>query len=55
MVANSVERISLCYRGRNGSLIPIGHKGRFPLMVKMQKNKMKITEAELTLRIRIEN
>ena len=41
-----VARISPCYRGRNGSLMPIGHKGRFLLMVKMQKNKTEITEVE---------
>ena len=41
-----VARISPCYRGRNGSLMPIGHKGRFLLMVKMQKNEMGIVETE---------
>ena len=32
-----VARISPCYRGRNASLMPIGHKGRFLLMVKCRK------------------
>ena len=43
--ADPVARISPYYRGRNGSLMPIGHKGRFLLMVKMQKNETEITEA----------
>ena len=29
MVAGSVAGISPCYRGRNGPLLSIGHKGRF--------------------------
>ena len=41
-----VARISPCYRGRNGSLMPIGHKGRFLLMVKMQKNETGIVETK---------
>ena len=41
-----VVRISPHYRGRNGSLMPIGHKGRFLLMVKMQKNETGIVETE---------
>ena len=32
-----VARISPCYRGRNGSLLPIGQKGRFLLMVNAEK------------------
>ena len=31
MVAKAVVRIYPYYRGRNGSLVPIGHKGRFLL------------------------
>ena len=38
-----VAGISPYYRGGNGSLMPIGHKGRFLLMVKIQKNETKIT------------
>ena len=41
-----VARISPCYRGRNASLMPIGHKGRFLLMAKMQKNETRIVETE---------
>ena len=32
-----VARIYPCYRGRNGSLLPIGQKGRFLLMVNAEK------------------
>ena len=46
MVASSVARISPYYRGRNGSLMSIGHKGRFMLMVKMQNNETGIVETE---------
>ena len=38
MVASSVAGISPCYSGRNGSLLSIGQKGRFP-RVEMQKRK----------------
>ena len=54
MVASSVARISSCYRGKNGSLMPIGHKGRFLLMVKMQKNETEITKAKLDYKLRTE-
>ena len=40
-VLRIVARISPCYRGRNGSLMPIGHKGRFLLMVNVEKMKWK--------------
>ena len=33
----TVARISPCYRGKNGSLMPIGNKGRFLLMVNAEK------------------
>ena len=46
MVASSIARIYPYYKGRNGSLIPIGNRGRFLLMVKMQKNETEITEVE---------
>ena len=36
-VVCNVARISPCYRGRNGSLMLIGHKGRFLLMVNAEK------------------
>ena len=32
-----VARISPCYRGRNGSLLPIGQKGRFLLVGNCRK------------------
>ena len=34
----SIARISPCYRGRNGSLVSIGHKGRF-LLLENRKNE----------------
>ena len=39
MVASSVAGISPYYRGRNGSLLPIGKKGRFLLVGKCRKIK----------------
>ena len=39
-VAKVVVRISPHYKGRNGSLVPIGHKGRFVLF-ENSKNGMK--------------
>ena len=33
---DTVAWISPCYRGKNGSLIPIGNKGRFLLMVNVE-------------------
>ena len=44
MVANSVARISPCYRGRNGSLLPIGKKGRFLLMVNVEKRNGNVNQ-----------
>ena len=35
--------ISPCYRGKNGSLLSIGHKGRF-LLVEILKGKMECKE-----------
>ena len=32
-----VARIYPCYKGRNGSLMPIGHKGRFLLWMNAEK------------------
>ena len=43
MVASSVAGISPCYRGRNGSLISIGQKGRF-LSVENAVKKLELTE-----------
>ena len=37
--SSSVAGISPCYKGRNGSLLSIGYKGRF-LLVEMLKIKM---------------
>ena len=41
MVANAVVRISPHYRSRNGSLVPIGHKGRF-ILLENRKNEMEM-------------
>ena len=43
MVASSVAGISPCYRGRNGSLMSIGDKGRF-LGVENSERKIEQTE-----------
>ena len=36
-VTKAVVRISPHYRGWNGSLVPIGHKGRFQLLENSKK------------------
>ena len=41
MVANVVVRIYPHYRSRDGSLVPIGHKGRF-LLLENRKNKIEM-------------
>ena len=38
-VAKAVVRISPHYRGKNGSLVPIGHKGRFLPLESSKKMK----------------
>ena len=41
LVRDFVAAISPCYRGKNGSLLSIGHKGRFLLVVNAEnKNVM---------------
>ena len=42
MVTKAVASIYPCYRGRNGSLVLIGHKGRFLLFENKKKMKWKI-------------
>ena len=37
LLEGHVARISPCYKGRNGSLLSIGQKGRFLLMVNAEK------------------
>ena len=44
MVASSIARISPYYSGRNGSLIPIGKKGRFLLMVNAEKRNGNVND-----------
>ena len=49
-VAKAIVRISPHYRGKNGSFVPIGHKGRFlPLENNKKKTKVKMTETELRI------
>ena len=45
MVTSSIAGISPCYRGRNGSLPSIGHKGRF-LRVENAERKKELTESK---------
>ena len=52
MVASYVARIYPWYRGRNGSLMPIGNKGRFMLMVNAEnKTETKMTEQNIKLKL----
>ena len=47
-----VAMIYPCYKGRNDSLMPIGHKGRFLLMVNVEdKIEMKMTEQNIKLKL----
>ena len=48
----TVARIYPCYRGRNDSLMPIGHKGRFLLMENAEnKTKKEMTEQNIKLNL----
>ena len=40
---STVVRISPHYKGKNGSLVPIGHKGRFLPLENSKKQNVKMT------------
>ena len=49
---NTIARNSPYYKGMNGSLMPIGHKGRFLLMVNAEnKTEMEMIEENIKLKL----